>query len=83
VTDAHGDGAPRRAVTLGDVARRAGVSQPTASRVLNGSARQVTEVYRQRVLAAARELGTRRPEGRTAAAHHPHPSHHQGEHATP
>jgi len=34
VTDAHGDGAARRAVTLGDVARRAGVSQPTASRVL-------------------------------------------------
>jgi LacI family transcriptional regulator len=57
VTDAHGDGAPRRAVTLGDVARRAGVSQPTASRVLNGSARQVNEVYRQRVLSAARELG--------------------------
>ena len=47
----------RRPVTLEDVARRAGVSQPTASRVLNGSARKVNEAYRQRVLAAAQELG--------------------------
>jgi LacI family transcriptional regulator, galactose operon repressor len=50
-------GESRRPVTLDDVARRAGVSQPTASRVLNGSARKVAESYRERVLAAARELG--------------------------
>jgi LacI family transcriptional regulator len=57
VTDAAGDGVLRRAVTLDDVARLAGVSQPTASRVLNGSARKVNEKFRERVLAAARELG--------------------------
>lgn len=43
--------------TLYDVARAAGVSLATASRSLNGSARKVNEEYRQRVLAAARELG--------------------------
>ncbi|MFC5267790.1 LacI family DNA-binding transcriptional regulator [Kribbella qitaiheensis] len=48
---------PRRPVTLDDVARQAGVSQPTASRVLNGSSRKVAESYRERVLLAARELG--------------------------
>ncbi|WP_432950487.1 LacI family DNA-binding transcriptional regulator [Kribbella sp. CA-253562] len=47
----------KRPVTLDDVARHAGVSQPTASRVLNGSARKVAESYRERVLAAARQLG--------------------------
>ncbi|GAB2588626.1 LacI family DNA-binding transcriptional regulator [Kribbella endophytica] len=47
----------KRPVTLDDVARYAGVSQPTASRVLNGSARKVAESYRERVLAAARQLG--------------------------
>ena len=57
MADANGDGALRRAVTLDDVARRAGVSQPTASRVLNGSTRRVNEAYRQRVLTAANELG--------------------------
>ncbi|TDD45111.1 LacI family transcriptional regulator [Kribbella antibiotica] len=49
--------APRRPVTLDDVARAAGVSQPTASRVLNGSARRVAPSYRERVLSAAQELG--------------------------
>jgi LacI family transcriptional regulator len=42
--------------TLAHVAERAGVSLATASRVLNGSARTVTESLRARVLAAAQEL---------------------------
>ncbi|MET0899316.1 MAG: LacI family DNA-binding transcriptional regulator [Mycobacterium sp.] len=45
------------AVTLQDVATRAGVSQATASRVLNGSARVPGEGVADRVRAAARELG--------------------------
>lgn len=44
-------------MTLADVARAAGVSQSTASRVVNGSARRVDDRYRDLVLAAARELG--------------------------
>ncbi|MGW0084801.1 LacI family DNA-binding transcriptional regulator [Streptomyces sp. NPDC003393] len=44
------------AVTLQDVARTAGVSLATASRVLNGSTRSVGEQLRQRVLAVASEL---------------------------
>jgi LacI family transcriptional regulator len=43
--------------TLHDVARAAGVSLATASRVLNGSARRVADSYRERVEAAARKLG--------------------------
>jgi LacI family transcriptional regulator, galactose operon repressor len=43
-------------VTLEVVARHAGVSLATASRVLNGTNRAVKESYRDRVLAAAREL---------------------------
>ncbi|QKW17713.1 LacI family DNA-binding transcriptional regulator [Kitasatospora sp. NA04385] len=45
------------AVTLGDVARHAGVSLATASRALNGSARSVTEELSTRVRASARALG--------------------------
>ncbi|QGH69598.1 LacI family DNA-binding transcriptional regulator [Pseudactinotalea sp. HY158] len=45
-----------RSVTLHDVARAAGVSLATASRVLNGSERKVAATYRDRVLAAARDL---------------------------
>ncbi|KWX56923.1 LacI family DNA-binding transcriptional regulator [Mycobacterium sp. NAZ190054] len=45
------------AVTLQEVAARAGVSQATASRVLNGSARIPGEGVADRVRAAARELG--------------------------
>lgn len=44
-------------VTLGDVAKRSGVSLATASRVLNGSTRRVNEDLREVVLEAAGELG--------------------------
>ncbi|MEV0679645.1 LacI family DNA-binding transcriptional regulator [Actinosynnema sp. NPDC050436] len=46
-----------RQVTLAEVARHAGVSLATASRVLNGSTRQVSDELRERVGGAARELG--------------------------
>jgi LacI family transcriptional regulator len=45
------------AVTLTDVARHAGVSLATASRVLNGSARTPAESIAERVRASAEELG--------------------------
>src|SRR6185312_13683161 len=45
-----------RPVTLHDVARAAGVSQATASRVLNGSIRNVRQENVARVLAVAAEL---------------------------
>lgn len=44
------------AVTLVDVARRAGVSLATASRVMNGSERKVSDELRERVLDAATQL---------------------------
>ena len=44
-------------VTLTDVARRAGVSQPTASRVLNGSSRRPSPAVVEAVRRAAEELG--------------------------
>ena len=43
--------------TLHDVAREAGVSLATASRVLNGSARKVADSFRERVEKAADALG--------------------------
>jgi LacI family transcriptional regulator len=47
-------------ITAHDVARRAGVSQPTVSLVLSGNPRaRVAEQTRERVLEAARELGYR------------------------
>jgi LacI family transcriptional regulator len=49
-------GAPRRG-SLADVSRLAGVSVATASRVLNGSTHPVAAATRERVLAAAQELG--------------------------
>jgi LacI family transcriptional regulator len=51
--------APTRSaiVTLDDVAREAGVSLATASRVLNGSNRRVADTYRVKVEAAAEQLG--------------------------
>ena len=42
--------------TLADVARRAGVSAATASRVINGSSKPVTDELRDRVLKAVEEL---------------------------
>ncbi|MCO8271028.1 LacI family transcriptional regulator [Actinoplanes sp. TRM 88003] len=42
--------------TLADVARRAGVSTATASRIINGSSKPVTDELRARVLAAVAEL---------------------------
>ncbi|WP_345714396.1 LacI family DNA-binding transcriptional regulator, partial [Kineococcus glutinatus] len=50
--------APRRPARIGDVARAAGVSVPTVSRVLTGAAR-VSPERRQRVLRAIEELGYR------------------------
>ncbi|MCE4026333.1 LacI family transcriptional regulator [Microbacterium sp. Au-Mic1] len=49
-SDAH-------AATLQDVAREAGVSLATASRVLNGSERKVAGAFRERVERAAEALG--------------------------
>jgi LacI family transcriptional regulator len=45
--------------SLADISRRAGVSVATASRVLNGSTHPVSGATRERVLAAADELGYR------------------------
>jgi LacI family transcriptional regulator len=42
--------------TLADVAQRAGVSPATASRIINGSSKPVTQALRDRVLAAVDEL---------------------------
>ncbi|MFW6641950.1 substrate-binding domain-containing protein [Nocardiopsis algeriensis] len=44
-------------VTLEQVAEHAGVSLATASRVINGSTRQVSQKLREKVNASARELG--------------------------
>ena len=46
-----------RQVTLAEVAEHAGASLATASRVLNGSNRQVGDALRERVLLSARMLG--------------------------
>src|SRR4051812_20033900 len=48
---------PMSRPTLYDVAQHAGVSPATVSRVVNGSARDVGEALRARVLSAATELG--------------------------
>jgi LacI family transcriptional regulator len=45
--------------SLADISRRANVSIATASRVLNGSSHPVSDATRDRVLAAAKELGYR------------------------
>lgn len=48
---------PGRQITLAEVARHAGVSLATASRVINGSDRQVSDPLRDRVMASADSLG--------------------------
>jgi LacI family transcriptional regulator len=54
----HGDHRlAHRAPTLNDVARHANVSLATASRVINGSTREVGEALRERVLRSAGLLG--------------------------
>lgn len=47
----------RRAVTMTDVARAAGVSTMTVSNVINGRSQRVGEATRQRVLETIQELG--------------------------
>ncbi len=56
----HGNdhGSRQRAVTIADVAARAGVSRQTVSRAINGRG-EISQETRQRVLAAVRELGYR------------------------
>jgi LacI family transcriptional regulator len=54
---AESKAATKRRPTLSDVARDAGVSLATASRVINGSAHVVGEVLRARVLRSAAALG--------------------------
>ncbi|MGW9479222.1 LacI family DNA-binding transcriptional regulator [Saccharomonospora azurea] len=61
----NGSSAPRRA-TLAMVADAAGVSPPTASKVLNGRG-DVAAATRAKVEQAARELGYTSPAGRRAA----------------
>ena len=56
-----GEGSPRRVVTMRDIAKAAGVSQSTVSRVLSGtpSAVSIGPEARERVLAVADRLGYR------------------------
>ena len=61
-----------RRVTMMDVARAAGVSQSSVSLVLNGmTGARISEVTRQRVIAAARELGYMLPYFRRNLSHAP------------
>ena len=46
-------------ITIADVARQAGVSKAVASRALSPEPRPVSAEKRERVLAAARDLGFR------------------------
>ncbi|MFT4122432.1 MAG: LacI family DNA-binding transcriptional regulator [Microbacteriaceae bacterium] len=57
MSDSSGASPGATAVTLEDVARAAGVSLATASRVLNGSTRRVADSYRAKVEVEAARLG--------------------------
>ena len=57
----------RSAVTLADVARRAGVSTATASRIINDSPKPVAEELRERVLRRGRRAAVRAERARPAA----------------
>jgi LacI family xylobiose transport system transcriptional regulator len=60
-------GSRRGEITVADIARLAGVSAPTVSRVLNGRS-GVALVTRQRVEAVIRQHGYRRPDADLPAA---------------
>ena len=60
-------GGPRRNATLADIAARAGVSQPTVSKVINGRA-DVAPTTREKVEATIRELGYARVARQTRRA---------------
>jgi DNA-binding LacI/PurR family transcriptional regulator len=59
---------PARAASIRDVAKAAGVSHQTVSRVINGSSK-VKDATRDKVLAAVEELGFRRSAAAVALAH--------------
>ena len=58
---------PKKAVTIRDVARQAGVSVATASRALNGNS-VVNPETRDRILAVMEELGFTPEPGRHGAS---------------
>ena len=65
-------GEPARRVTMMEVARAAGVSQSSVSLVLNGmTGARISDATRQRVIAAARELGYMLPYFRRNLSHAP------------
>jgi LacI family xylobiose transport system transcriptional regulator len=67
VTGTREGGRRRREITVAAIARLAGVSPPTVSRVINGQAGVALDT-RQRVEAVIREHGYRRPESSERAA---------------
>jgi LacI family transcriptional regulator len=70
--DNEDGGEPRRRVTMMEVARAAGVSQSSVSLVLNGmTGARISDATRQRVIAAARELGYMLPYFRRNLSHAP------------